>query len=85
MYMCVFCVCVCMYIYIYIHTYIYIKQNIAHFLYRPVYHYIIKRPRITLSSVTCLAMPYSYTLSHKGTFSKKLLNIKCVFCFHYNL
>ena len=36
---------------------------------------------IALSSLTCQAMPYFHILSHKGTFTKTLLNIKCVFWF----
>ena len=39
------------------------------------------RPRLALTSVICLQRPYFYTLLHKGTFWKKLLNIKCEFWF----
>jgi len=59
--------------------YIYIMQNIAHFCIIATYHYVITWPTIVLTSVTCLAMLYFYTLPHKDTFSKKVLNIKCVF------
>jgi hypothetical protein len=70
------CVCVCVYtyvyIYIYTHTHIYIykyiAQNIVHFCIVAANHYVIKRPSIAMTSVICMAMPYFYTLPHKGTF-----------------
>jgi len=58
------CVCVCSRVYIHI----YIEQNVAHFCIVAAYHYVIKRPKTALTFVICLAMPYFYTLPHKGTF-----------------
>ena len=41
---------------------------------------------IVLSSVACLALPCLPTLSHKlHDFQKKLLNMKCVIWFHWQL
>jgi len=57
------------------------EQNIAQFSPVAAYHYVIKRPRIALKSMIFLAMSYFYTLPHKGTYKKKLLNIKHVFWF----
>jgi hypothetical protein len=75
MYWCVCFVCINIYTYIYIYIHIF-KQNIAHFCIVAACQYVIKSTKITLTPVTYLAMPYLYTLSHKGTFSKKLLNIE---------
>ena len=45
------------------------------------YHNVITLPGLALTSVTSQAMPYFHTSSHKGTFSKKFSNVKCVIWF----
>jgi len=45
------------------------------------YHYVITWPSVALTFANFQTMPYFYTLSRKGTFSKMLLNIKSVFKF----
>jgi hypothetical protein len=44
-----------------------------------VIHQAKRMRHIILSSVTCLAVPYFSTLSHKRHDKKMLLNLKCVF------
>jgi len=66
---------------LFVYTYIYIYINIAHSYVMTAYHYVIKRPRIALTSAICQTMTYLHTLSRKGSFPKMLLNIKSVFWF----
>ena len=60
---------------------IHIKENMTYVCIMAAYHYVITLLSIALTYVNCQAMPYFYTSSHKGIFSEKLPNIKCVFWF----